>query len=274
MHNRLHPPIPSWLPPEAHWQTSDRPGIGHTRIHFPSIASTNDFAKIAPFTPDHSGIVILADHQTAGRGQYGRHWASRPGASVLMSVVLYPPNPIARPVLLTAWVAVAVSQAVQQLTGRRPRIKWPNDLLVEGKKLCGILIEMVNVGGALRVVAGIGLNVEQTKEDFAQAGLPDATSLALIADPQSPQTRDAAVDAIIHALHHHEESWNQGDLEVLETEWCERSGLLRQEVEILLTNGLTLTGILCEMTFQHITLETATDSRTITPEVIRSITIV
>ena len=153
-------------------------GVGHRVLSAASLPSTNDFAKAAPFTPADCGTIVLADHQTAGRGQYGRVWLSRPGASVLMSVVLFPPVHLCRPVLLTAWAAVSVGRAVQVAAGVTPRIKWPNDLLVDGKKLAGILIEQVHVPGQPgRVVAGIGLNVGQTADELANAGLTEAASV-------------------------------------------------------------------------------------------------
>lgn len=262
---------PDWLAPETEWRTFPQTGIGHTRIRFPSIASTNDFAKLAPFTPDDSGIVILADHQTAGRGQYGRTWASRSGSSVLMSVVLYPPARIARPVILTAWVAVAVSRAVQELTNRQPRIKWPNDLLVDEKKLCGILIEVVNVAGALRVVAGIGLNIGQQPADFAEAGLPDATSVSILAPTSASITRDTAVETVIGALQRSYASLNRDELQMLETEWSIRTGLPGRSVTLGLTDGSALEGTLRTMRFERIELETLTGVRTLAPELIRSI---
>lgn len=173
--------------------------------------------------------------------------------------------------MLTAWVAVAVSQAVQKLTGRLPCIKWPNDLLVDQKKLCGILIEMVNVGGSLRVVAGVGLNVEQREADFVQAGLPDATSLSLIAVPPTQPSRDQALEEILYFLNIYLESLNQGDRQTLETAWVERTELVGQRVMITLTNGVTLTGTLTEMNFEELVLIDFTQSHTITPEMIRSI---
>src|SRR5262249_32746814 len=127
------------------------------------------------------GDVLIADQQSAGRGQYGRVWQSRVGSSLLMSVVLRPLVELRRPVILTAWAAVSVAEAVLALTGAQARTRWPNDLLVRGKKVCGILIEQSgsNAGGITTVV-GIGLNLTQTTDEFADANLPDATSLGIV----------------------------------------------------------------------------------------------
>ena len=90
---------------------------------------------------DSAGLALLANEQLAGRGQFGRSWQAPAGSSVLVSVVLFPPQPLCRPALLTAWAAVSVCNLIEEITGLKARIKWPNDVLVHGKKVCGILIE-------------------------------------------------------------------------------------------------------------------------------------
>src|SRR5262249_49879421 len=110
---------------------------------------------------------------TAGRGQHGRTWQCPAGSGVLMSVLLFPPLSLRRPVLLTAWAAVSVCDTICQVARLHGQIKWPNDVLVDGRKVCGILIEQAN-----GTVAGIGLNVNQSAPQLARAGLPSAGSLA------------------------------------------------------------------------------------------------
>src|SRR5436190_13637804 len=158
----------------------DTERIGRRVLVYDSLDSTNTRGAALAATDDADGLVLIADVQTAGRGQYGRVWQSRPGGSLLMSVVLRPPAELRRPVVLTAWAAVSVAEAVLALTGAQARIKWPNDLLVRGKKVCGILIEQTGTGGEVTTVAGIGLNLNQTADEFAQATLPDATSLGIL----------------------------------------------------------------------------------------------
>ena len=109
-------------------------------VVFDSVDSTNSVAA-ALADPADDGLVVIAGHQTAGRGRFGRVWQSRPGVSLLTSVVLFPPAELRRPAVLTAWAAVAVGEAVFALTGVQAKVKWPNDLLIRGKKVCGILIE-------------------------------------------------------------------------------------------------------------------------------------
>ncbi|HEY1191014.1 MAG TPA: biotin--[acetyl-CoA-carboxylase] ligase, partial [Gemmata sp.] len=148
--------------------------IGRRVLVFDAIESTNSLgAELARRDESADGVVLIADHQLAGRGQYGRTWVSRPQSSLLMSAVLRTPPDLRRPVVLTAWAAVAVAEAVLTLTGAQARIKWPNDLLIRGKKVCGILIEQTSTGAGVTTVAGIGLNLTQTADEFAAANLPD-----------------------------------------------------------------------------------------------------
>ena len=102
------------------------------------------------------GVVVVSDHQTAGSGRLGRTWESQPGQSLLVSVLLRPPAlPAERRHLLTAAVALAAADACRSTTGVEPAIKWPNDLLVDGRKLAGILA----LAEADAVVVGIGINI-------------------------------------------------------------------------------------------------------------------
>src|SRR5205807_10605382 len=94
---------------------------------------------------------------------------------VLLSVLLFPLADLRRPVVLTAWAAVSVCETILECTRLQAKIKWPNDVLLQGKKVCGILIEQ-----SRGTVVGIGLNVNQSSEHFVAADLPDAASLAIL----------------------------------------------------------------------------------------------
>ena len=94
---------------------------------------------------------------------------------MLLSALLFPPAELRRPVLLTAWAAVAVCETIRHITGQMARIKWPNDVLVQGKKICGILIEQ-----GKGTVAGIGLNVNQSAEMFAAASRARTASNSMV----------------------------------------------------------------------------------------------
>jgi BirA family biotin operon repressor/biotin-[acetyl-CoA-carboxylase] ligase len=232
------PPADEWTFATAH--------VGRRVLAFDELDSTNTFAAALP--PDTHGVVVVARNQTAGRGRFGRPWRSRPGAALLMSVVLHPPPELARPVILTAWAAVAVGEAVRARTGVQARIKWPNDLLVSGKKVCGILIER-----GVHTVVGIGLNLTQTAAEFAALGLPEATSLELV----SPGSGDhlAATEAVVRSL---DAEWARllaGERVAVEADWKWRVGLLGRTVEVEHTDGTRRTGRLLEMGFDGLDLE-------------------
>src|SRR5215470_13247415 len=157
-------PADTWDLPTRH--------LGRRTIVFDRLDSTNTYAAARADDPANDGLVVVAREQTAGRGQHGRTWQAPAGSSVLLSVLLFPPPALRRPALMTAWAAVSVCETVRALSALEPRIKWPNDVLAEGRKICGILIlqRAVNQGSA--VIAGIGFNVMQSAADFATADLP------------------------------------------------------------------------------------------------------
>lgn len=243
-------------PQEWHFDTRH---VGRRVLVYDEVASTN---TLATEFADSDGLVIVARNQTAGRGRFGRVWQSRPGAALLMSVVLHPPQELRRPSVLTAWAAVAVGEAVYALTGVQARIKWPNDLLVRGKKVCGILIEQ-----ARAVVVGIGLNLNQTAEEFAAAELPDATSLGVIA--RRPfELRDAA-DVVVERLDAEYGRLLGDERAGVEADWKWRTGLLGRQVLVELTDGTTLLGRLREMGFDALEVDTPGESgRRIPPEAV------
>jgi BirA family biotin operon repressor/biotin-[acetyl-CoA-carboxylase] ligase len=235
------------------------------RVHvFDRLDSTNTAAAaLAATEPD--GVAVVADFQTAGRGQYGRVWQARPGSSLLLSVALRPPPEFRRPVILTAMAAVAVGDAILKLTGVQARIKWPNDLLVRGRKVCGILIENTTA-----TVIGIGLNLTQTSEEFADAELPDATSLALIAGKEIDVP--TAAHGVIRQLDGEYERLLSGQRAAVEADWKWRVGFLGRQVRVELTDGTLVAGRLHEMGFDALELHTDDGSvRVIVPETVRHV---
>lgn len=155
--------------------------LGRHVLVYPVIGSTNDEAKRLAAEGAPEGTLVLAEEQTAGRGRQGRRWHAPPGTALLMSLVLRPPLSPDRAGQLTLALALAAAEAVEAETGLKVGFKWPNDLLVRGQKLGGILAELSVLGAALEwAVVGLGLNVNL---DFAAAGLDElvgqATSLSL-----------------------------------------------------------------------------------------------
>jgi BirA family transcriptional regulator, biotin operon repressor / biotin---[acetyl-CoA-carboxylase] ligase len=130
----------------------------HTVEHLAEVGSTNDVALERARAGAPDGLVVVADHQTAGRGRAGHRWEDAPGdASLLCSVVLSPPGQHVQLVTLAA--ALAVADAVRR-AGARPALKWPNDLLLDGHKCAGVLAERHQVGERDVLVVGIGIDLD------------------------------------------------------------------------------------------------------------------
>ena len=197
--------------------------VGRRILFFDPVDSTNSVAAGLADDPANDGVAVLAAEQTAGRGQHGRRWQCRPGDGVLLSVLLFPPPALRRPAVLTAWAAVAVCETVHALTGLQARIKWPNDVLLRGRKVCGILIEQGRAA-----VVGVGLNVRQPAEYFAEAGLPHGASLAQFTDADL-DVRSAA-EALLRRVDEEYGRLLDGDLATLETSWKRHVGLLGRDV--------------------------------------------
>lgn len=162
--------------------------------------STNNECKRLAAQGAESGLVVIAGEQTGGKGRRGRSFQSLPGKGLYLSVLLRPRTDLQTVQQLTAWCAVAVCRAVEGLTGLSCGVKWVNDPLLEGKKLCGILCELgVDDDGRLDyVVAGIGINVSQTTEDFGPELARMATSLGQ--HMPSPPRRSDVASALIREL--------------------------------------------------------------------------
>ena len=161
--------------------------------------STNDVARVQGRKGEPAGLVVAASRQTAGRGRLGRAWESPPARGLYVSLLLRPELTSAETGRLPILASVAAVDAVEALTGWRPQIKWPNDLVANGRKLGGLLIETEMTGASMAfAVIGIGLNVRQTEDDFSPELRDRATSLHL-ATGQLHRRADVLV-ALLHAF--------------------------------------------------------------------------
>jgi BirA family biotin operon repressor/biotin-[acetyl-CoA-carboxylase] ligase len=247
--------------PREEWRL-DTHHLGRRVLVFDRVDSTNSRAAALAGDPGNDGLVLLADEQTAGRGQYGRSWMCSPGMGVLLSVMLFPPPVLRRPALLTAWAAVSVCETILRCTGLEARIKWPNDVLIHGRKVCGILIEQ-----ARGVVVGVGLNVNQTPEAFTEAGLAGAGSLAFF--NHQPLDCGQVARLLLQEMDVGYGRLRGGDLSTLEAAWRQRLGLLGKEVLAECSDGVHA-GRLREVTWDGIEL-VGPGSRTVRlrPEAVR-----
>ncbi|MGN8898161.1 biotin--[acetyl-CoA-carboxylase] ligase [Flavonifractor sp. HCP28S3_F3] len=180
-----------------------RPGrrVGGEIICLDTVDSTNNEIKRRAVGEVPDGLTVVAGEQTGGRGRRGRSFVSPPGKGLYLSAALRPECPLSEVSALTAWSAVAVCDAIEAVCGIRPGIKWPNDVILNGRKLCGILteLELEAETAALRyVVVGIGVNVSQTEVDFGPEVAPVAISLAqaLGKAPRRAEVARALLDSL------------------------------------------------------------------------------
>ena len=165
---------------------------------YETVDSTNTVCRTLAREGAPDGTAVLARRQTAGRGRMGRGFESPAGLGLYLSMLW---RPVASPdglLPLTAMAAASAALAIRRVTGAGIRIKWPNDLVLRGKKLAGILTEAsLSGGGVEHVVIGIGVNLRQTASDFSPEVAKTATSLAA----EGITAEDAALEtALIDAL--------------------------------------------------------------------------
>lgn len=170
--------------------------------HFAETDSTNIQAKKLVHAPH--GALVVADAQNAGRGRLGRSWQSPAGSNIYMSILLKPDLEPDRAPMLTLVMALSVAEAVKQLSGLDGKIKWPNDIVLNKKKICGILTEMdLEAGKIKQVVIGVGVNVNM--QEFPEEIAATATSLKVEAG--CTFNREALIALIMERFEEHYETF-------------------------------------------------------------------
>lgn len=154
--------------------------IGRT-IHFhETVSSTQQIAKELALNGAEHGTIVVCDEQKEGRGRMVRKWHSPKGTGIWISIIIRPEIPLQKTPQLTLLTAVAVLQSIREETNLDVKIKWPNDLLVNGRKVCGILTELQAEENRVEsVIIGIGINVNQNEDDFPSELQNKATSLKI-----------------------------------------------------------------------------------------------
>jgi len=194
-------------------------------------ASTNADVAERFRAGEREGLVLVAEHQTAGRGRLGREWVTPARSSLTVSFLLVPGDvPAERWPWLPLLTGVAAASAVHRVTGVEVDLKWPNDVLADGHKLGGILLERVEDGGAAAAVVGIGINCTQT---IGELPVPEATSLAIVTG--GPVDRSSLLAALVEELAERYDEWRAGaDPRAAYLELCRTPG---QEVRVAVPGG-------------------------------------
>ena len=191
-----------------------------------SLPSTNDVALRLAEVGVPEGTVIVAEEQTAGRGRRGRAWAS-PRGGIWLSVILRPGIPVERVPLIALSAAVATARAIREATGLPARVKWPNDVLVDGKKIVGILAE-AGAGGEW-VVVGIGINANIPLDALPQATGYPATSLQALGHPVD---QDALITLVLRELEDGYDLLRSGGFRATLRRWREMADTLGRPVRV------------------------------------------
>jgi BirA family biotin operon repressor/biotin-[acetyl-CoA-carboxylase] ligase len=196
---------------------------------FETLDSTNSHAKSLLKTEGHHGTIVIAEEQTAGRGRVGRPWKSEKGKNLTFSLIIHPTIPSNKFGMISLMAGVAIAEGIQKSTGLAPQCKWPNDVYINKKKVCGILSEAIFISGRPPVVVtGIGINVNQT--EFPPELQKIATSLSL--EIGKPCDRFEIFGSVNSSLEHWFDVLESGDTASIISTWRTISYLRGMEITI------------------------------------------
>ena len=185
-------------------------------------------------------VLLLADEQTAGRGRRGRRWHSAPGVGLTFSLAVTLRRPLRELAALSLVAGVAVARALHALGVARVALKWPNDIVVDGAKLGGILVETKsNGGGAIKAVIGIGINLRGAAGLRARVRREVAALEQFAAVPDPAVAAGAIGDALLEAL----AAFEARGLDAVRAEWEKLDAHAGQKLRVRLADGRVLTGV-------------------------------
>ena len=233
--------------------------VGRQLICLEEVDSTNNYAKELARAGGADGTVVIADCQTAGRGRRERSFQSPRGKGLYLTVLLRPGLPPDRLPPVTALAGVAVCGAVERVCGVRPGLNWPNDPVLRGKKLCGILTELTGAGA---LILGIGINVSQTAEDFSPDVAAMATSLVL--ELGRPVSRAALAAALLEELDCMYDALRAGRWQAVLEQYRRDCVNLGRQVQLLTADGReTVTAVAVDGDFGLVVRDGAGAERTV-----------
>jgi BirA family biotin operon repressor/biotin-[acetyl-CoA-carboxylase] ligase len=213
--------------------------------YFDAIGSTNTEALDWAACGGPEGSLVVADHQTGGRGRWGRSWFSLPGALLQFSLILRPDLEPARHGLITAGLGVATARALRDMTGLPVQVKWPNDIVIEGRKLAGMLVESTMMGNKIdAAICGIGINVHLQRADIPPEISDRATSIAMEVDRLGSGTAPPRALLLARIVAQIEAFYPSmvGDSAVMLAEAAELSSVLGHDVTIRFADESSIEG--------------------------------
>lgn len=209
--------------------------LGKKIYYYEETGSTNTQIKRLAEEEAPHGTVVMADKQTAGKGRRGRGWESPGGKNIFFSILLRPAFAPEQASMLTLIMAMAVAEGVEHVCRVKAKIKWPNDIVVDGKKICGILTELTMETDYIQyVVIGTGVNVNQ--DDIPESIKDTATSLLLLSGKKT--ARAPLLSEILYIFEEkYERFCRTGNMEELLAEYNERLANIGREVKVLDPQG-------------------------------------
>ena len=206
-------------------------------FYYPSIDSTNRQARILASQGYPEGTVVVADMQTDGRGRRGRSWYSPAGQGIYMSLILRPRIPLKEISRISLMPAVALAETLQEELGLAARIKWPNDILINHKKIAGILSEAItDMDGIEFVVIGMGLNINNPESDFPDDFRTDPTSI--LTEMKQPASRVRILQSLLAKLEYHYQLLQKGDFVETLAAGRRMSMVIGQKVSLETSQGI------------------------------------
>ncbi len=210
--------------------------IGREYYYFSILDSTNNYAKKLAEKNILEGTIVVAEEQRQGRGRKGREWFSPPGG-LWFSIILYPGIPPDYSMIITMGFSVAIVEAIEELLRIKPRVKWPNDLLINNKKVCGILTEIdAELDEIHYLIVGVGLNVNNELDDSI---IDTATTLRV--EYGKPIPRVQLFYRIIEKLDYYYQRIIDGEYSLIREKWFKYSDILGRNIKVSM-EGKTLSG--------------------------------
>lgn len=205
--------------------------MGRVLHVYETIDSTNTKALQAAGKGEPEGAVFIADEQSAGRGRLGRSWVSPRGASLSLSVIVRPRVPPIQVPLVTLLTAISVAQAIREVTGVSSVIKWPNDVLINGRKVAGILTELRAEQDVVQdLVIGIGVNVNMGGDALPEDVRTSATSLK--EETGRETNRSLLLCVLLQCLENWYEMFQRGERDRIIREWLRTSDTIGRWVRV------------------------------------------
>ncbi len=215
------------LPAEIMWRLNTR-FIGRRIYSYERVDSTMDIAYQLAEDNAPEGVVVFSEEQSLGRGRMGRNWVSLKGKGIYLSLILRPKIPLLEAPKITLLVAVGVAQAIRKISGLATLIKWPNDILISNKKVCGILTELsAELDRVNFLILGVGINVNTTKDTLPK----EATSVK--EELGRSVSRIDLTKEVLRQVEKYYSLFKQKRFASIVREWKDLSAILGSRIEVI-----------------------------------------